>query len=34
MLKLRDRTVLETSIRHAMGKFDAPFGYIDGFDQN
>jgi hypothetical protein len=25
MLKLRDRVVLETSIRDAMGKFDAPF---------
>ena len=31
MLKLRDRVVLETSIRDAMGKFDAPFG--EGFDQ-
>jgi hypothetical protein len=33
MLKLRDRVVLETSIRDAMGKFDAPFGYAEGFDQ-
>jgi hypothetical protein len=33
MLKLRDRVVLETSIRDAMGKFDAPFGDAEGFDQ-
>jgi hypothetical protein len=32
MLKLHDRVVLETSIRDAMGKFDAPFGYAEGFD--
>ena len=25
--------MLETSIRDAMGKFDAPFGYAEGFDQ-
>ena len=33
MLKLRDRVVLETSIRDAIGKFDAPFGDAEGFDQ-
>lgn len=33
MPKLRDRVVLETSIREAIGKFDAPFGYAEGFDQ-
>ncbi len=33
MAKLRDRVVLETSIREAIGKFDAPFGYAEGFDQ-
>jgi hypothetical protein len=33
MLKLRDRVVLETSIRDAKGEFDAPFGYTEGFDQ-
>ena len=33
MLKLSDRVVLETSIRDAMGKFDAPFGYAEGFDR-
>ena len=27
--KLRDRIVLETSIRDAIGKFDAPFGYAE-----
>ena len=30
--KLRDRVVLETSIRDAIGKFDAAFGYAEGFD--
>jgi len=30
--KLRDRVVLETSIREAIGKFDAQFGYADRFD--
>jgi hypothetical protein len=33
MPKLRDRVVLETSIRKAIGKFDAPFGYAEAFDQ-
>jgi hypothetical protein len=33
MPKLRDRVVLETSIRDAIGKFDAPFGYAEGFDR-
>jgi hypothetical protein len=33
MLKLRDRVVLETSIRDAKGEFDAPFGYAEGFDE-
>jgi hypothetical protein len=33
MLKLRDRVVLETSIRDAKGEFDAPIGYTEGFDQ-
>jgi hypothetical protein len=33
MLKLRDRVVLETSIRDAKGEFDAPFGYTEEFDQ-
>ena len=32
MPKLRDRVVLETSIREAIGKFDASFGYAEGFD--
>jgi hypothetical protein len=30
--KLRDRVVLETSIRDAIGKFDAAFGYAERFD--
>jgi hypothetical protein len=30
--KLRDRVVLESSIREAVSKFDAQFGYADGFD--
>jgi hypothetical protein len=30
--KLRDRVVLETSIRDAIGKFDADFGYAERFD--
>ncbi len=30
--KLRDRVVLESSIRDAVAKFDAQFGYADGFD--
>lgn len=30
--KLRDRVVLESSIREAVAKFDAQFGYADGFD--
>ena len=30
--KVRDRVVLETSIREAIGKFDAPFGYAERFD--
>ena len=29
--KLRDRVVLETSIREAIGKFDAAFGYAEDF---
>jgi len=29
--KLRDRVVLETSIRDAIGKFDAAFGYAERF---
>jgi hypothetical protein len=29
---LRDRVVLETSIRDAIGKFDAAFGYAERFD--
>ena len=33
MPKLRDRVVLEASIREAIGKFDAPFGYAEVFDQ-
>jgi hypothetical protein len=33
MPKLRDRVVVETSIRDAIGKFDAPFAYAEGFDQ-
>jgi hypothetical protein len=32
MPKLRDRVVLESSIRDAIGKFDAPFGYAERFD--
>jgi hypothetical protein len=31
--KLRDRVVLETSIRDAVAKLDPQFGYADGFDQ-
>jgi hypothetical protein len=30
--KVRDRVVLETSIRDAIGKFDAVFGYAERFD--
>lgn len=30
--KVRDRVVLETSIRDAIGKFDAAFGYAKRFD--
>ena len=30
--KVRDRVVLETSIRDAIGKFDAAFGYAERFD--
>ena len=30
--KLRDRVVLETSVRDALGKFDAAFGYAERFD--
>jgi uncharacterized protein len=30
--KLRDRVVLEASIRDAIGKFDAAFGYAQSFD--
>jgi len=30
--KLRDRVVLEASIRDAVGKLDPQFGYADGFD--
>ena len=30
--KLRDRVVLESSIRDAVAKFDAQFGYADGVD--
>jgi hypothetical protein len=29
---VRDRVVLETSIRDAIGKFDAAFGYAERFD--
>jgi len=32
MPKLRDRVVLETSIREALGKFDAAFGYAEDLD--
>jgi hypothetical protein len=32
MPKLRDLVVLENSIREAIGKFDAPFGYAERFD--
>jgi hypothetical protein len=31
--KLRDRVVLETSIRDAVAKLDPQFGYADGFDE-
>jgi hypothetical protein len=31
--KLRDRVVLETAIRDAVGRTDPFFGYADGFDQ-
>jgi len=30
--KLRDRVVLESSLREALGKFDAAFGYAERFD--
>jgi hypothetical protein len=30
--KVRDRVVLETSVRDAIGKFDAAFGYAERFD--
>jgi hypothetical protein len=30
--KVRDRVVLETSIRDAVGKLDAAFGYAEGFE--
>ena len=30
--KVRDRVVLETSIRDTLGKFDAVFGYAEHFD--
>ena len=30
--KVRDRVVVETSIREAIGKFDAAFGYAERFD--
>ena len=30
--KVRDRVVIETAIREALGKFDSPFGYATGFD--
>ncbi|MET3842045.1 DUF499 domain-containing protein [Bradyrhizobium sp. OAE829] len=33
MPKLRDRVVLETSIRDAVAKLDPQFGYADGFDE-
>ena len=32
--KLRDRVVLETAIREAVGKLDPVFGYADGYDAN
>lgn len=31
--KVRDRVVLETSIRDAVAKLDPQFGYADGFDE-
>ena len=31
--KLRDRVVLETAIRDAVGKLDPAFGYADSFDE-
>jgi SNF2 domain-containing protein/uncharacterized protein DUF499 len=31
--KLRDRVVLETSIRDAVAKLDPQFGYADGYDE-
>jgi hypothetical protein len=31
--KVRDRVVLESSIRDAVGKLDPQFGYADGFDE-
>jgi hypothetical protein len=31
--KLRDRVVLESSIRDAVGKFDPQFGWADSFDE-
>jgi hypothetical protein len=30
--KVRDRVVIETAIREALGKLDAPFGYATGYD--
>ena len=30
---MRDRVVLETSIRDAIGKFDPTFGYAESFDE-
>jgi GNAT superfamily N-acetyltransferase len=32
--KLRDRVVLETAIRDAVGKLDPAFGYADSFDED
>jgi hypothetical protein len=31
--KLRDKVVLETAIRDAVGKLDPQFGYADGYDE-